>query len=100
MVIGEIMENQNYLMIQNNVVINVCVWDGDTEQWQPPSDVLMLVQATTPTKIWELVGEEYVLVDSVGNADIGFTWDGTFAITNQPKPELPIQPETTGTQTL
>ena len=103
MVIGEYMENQNYLMIQNDVVINICVWNGDTNQWQPPSDVLMLVQATTPTKIWGLVGKEYVLVDSVGDADIGFSWDGTVCTTNQPKPEPIVeadQPATQGTQTL
>jgi hypothetical protein len=100
------MTTQNYLMIQENVVTNVCVWDGDINTWQPPQDATMLVQATTPTKIWNFDSEikDYVLVDSIGNADIGFTWDGTVATTNQPKPELPTpasdQPQTQGTQTL
>lgn len=82
------MENQNYLMIQDNVVTNICFWNGDTSQWQPPQDATMLVQATTPTKIWQLNAEktEYVLTESIGNADIGFTWDGSFATTNQPQP--------------
>lgn len=94
------MTTQNYLMIQENVVTNVCVWDGDTTQWQPPQDATMLIQETTATKIWGLVNQEYVLVDSIGNADIGFTWDGTVATTNQPQPESPVQPVLSGTQTL
>jgi hypothetical protein len=94
------MTTQNYLMIEENLVTNVCVWDGNTETWTPPSDTTMLIQATTPTKIWGLVNNEYVLVDSIGNADIGFTWDGTIATTNQPQPIVPEQPVTEGTQTL
>jgi hypothetical protein len=83
------MTTQNYLMIQENIVTNVCVWDGNTQTWQPPQDAIMLVDATTPTKIWALNAEktDYVLTDSIGNASIGFIWDGSFAITNEPKPE-------------
>lgn len=78
-------------MIQENVVTNVCLWDGNTETWTPPSDATMLVLATTPTKVWQLNTEqtEYVLTDSIGDADIGFTWDGSVATTNQPKPNVP-----------
>ena len=100
------MPTQNYLMIQNNVVINVCVWDGNTQTWQPPQDATLLVKEVTPTKIWGLSSElqDYVLIDSSGDADIGFTWDGSFATTNQPKPEKPTpaedQPETSGTVNL
>jgi hypothetical protein len=96
------MTTQNYLMIQENIVTNVCVWDGNTQTWQPPQDTTMLVQATTPTKIWELNAEktDYVLTDSIGDGSIGFTWDGSFAITNEPKPEILAQPISTGTQTL
>lgn len=93
------MTTQNYLMIQENIVTNVCLWDGNTETWQPPQDATMLVQETTPTKIWGLVEGEYVLVDSMGDAGIGFTWDGSVATTNQPKPDA-AQPTTTGTQEL
>ena len=86
------MTTQNYLMIEENVVINVCVWDGNTQTWQPPANATMLIQATTPTKIWELNSEktDYVLTDSIGNAGIGFTYDGSFCITNAPKPEKNI----------
>jgi len=91
MVIGKYMTTQNYLMIQESIVTNVCVWNGDVNSWQPPSDATMLIQATTPTKIWGLNQDEtdYVLVDSMGDADIGFTWDGSFATTNQPQPAAP-----------
>ena len=89
------MTTKNYLIIQENVVTNVCLWDGNTQTWQPPQNATMLVQETTPTKIWELSSElkDYVLVESIGHADIGFTWDGTFAVTNEPKPEKPTPPK-------
>jgi hypothetical protein len=28
-------------MIVNDVVVNVCLWDGDTDSWQPPDGALM-----------------------------------------------------------
>jgi hypothetical protein len=79
---------QNYLIIEANVVTNVVSWDGNTQTWQPPQDSITLVQSNTPTKIWELNTEqtEYILVDSIGDAAPGFTWDGTVATTNEPKP--------------
>ena len=79
-------------MIQENVVTNIVVWDGNTQTWQPPQDATMLVQETTPTKTWLLNTEktEYVLTDSIGDADIGFIWDGLVATTNQPQPPAPI----------
>jgi hypothetical protein len=87
------MTTQNYLMIQENVVTNIVAWDGNVNTWQPPSDATMIEQATTPTKIWVLNQDEteYVLVDSIGDADLGFTWDGSFATTNQPQPVAPVQ---------
>lgn len=100
------MTTQNYLVVQENIVTNICVWDGDVNLWQPPQNATFLIQEATPTKIWELSSEiqDYVLIDSIGDADIGFTWDGSFATTNQPKPEKPTpaleQPETSGTVTL
>ena len=99
------MENQNYLMVQNDAVINICVWNGDTSQWQPPSDVLMLVQATTPAFNWAWNADlkDYELTESLGTGGIGYTWNGTACITNQTKPTVPIaeeQPTTQGTQTL
>ena len=88
---------QNYLMIEGGVVTNIIVWDGDVNTWQPPADATMLVQETTPTKVWGVVNEEWALIDSIGNAEIGFVWDGSVATTNKPKP---TQPVTQGTQSL
>jgi hypothetical protein len=90
------MTTQQYLMISTatNVVENVCMWDGDANTWQPPVDTLMLIQADIPTMIWEAVivdkvVTDYVLVEQLGQAGIGFTWDGTVCTTNQPKPVIP-----------
>lgn len=98
---------QNYLMINEstNVVDNISEWDGNPNTWQPPANTLMLVQATTPAMIWEAVivdGKitDYVLAEQIGDADIGFTWNGTACVTNEPKPAIPVQPTTQGTQTL
>lgn len=95
---------QNYLMIQNNIVTNVCVWDGNTESWTPPADSIMLIQSTTPAMNWFWNAEikDYVLKKEIGNADISFVWNGTECITNEPKPTPPTpvtdQPATFGTQ--
>jgi len=93
------MTTQNYLMIEANVVTNVCVWDGDTSTWTPPADVTMLVQATTPAMVWELNADKtaYVLAEQLGAGSIGFTWNGTVLTTNEPQPTIPVQPKTTGT---
>jgi len=96
------MTTQNYLVIENNVVTNIVVWDGDTNTWQPPTDATMLVQATTPAMVWELnnlLPPTYELVEVIGAGGIGFTWNGTVLTTNQPQPANPIQPVTTGTKT-
>lgn len=94
------MQMQNYLMIQNNVVTNVCVWDGNTDTWTPPFDTTMLVQETTPALVWKLVNDDFALTEVIGAGGIGFSWDGTKCVTNEPKPETPVQPTTAGTQDL
>lgn len=91
-------------MLENSVVTNVCLWDGDTETWTPPAGATMLLQETTPALVWELVDGEYVLQEVLGQGQIGFTWNGTACMTNEPKPQPPEttenQPTTTGTQEL
>ena len=89
---------QNYLIIEQNIVTNVVVWNGDTSTWTPPQGSIALVQATTPAMIWELNADKtgYVLTEQVGAGAIGFTWDGTNCVTNQPKPTVPTQPVATG----
>jgi len=84
---------QNYLIIESNIVTNVCVWNGDTTIWTPPSGSIALVQSTTPTMVWNAVivdGKitDFVLIETLGAGDIGFTWDGTVLTTNQPKPSI------------
>lgn len=93
---------QQYLIIELNVVTNVCVWNGDTTQWTPPAGSIQLVQATTPALIWKLNADNtaYELVQIEGAGSIGYTWDGTVLTTNEPQPSVPIQPSSTGTQTI
>ena len=85
------MTTQNYLIIEENVVTNVCVWDGNTTTWTPPPGAIALTQATTPALIWQLNNDntDYVLVEQLGVAQIGFTWNGTVCTTNEPKPAIP-----------
>lgn len=98
------MSVQNYCMVNEttNTCDNVTLWDGNPDTWAPPTDCLMLVQATTPAKLWALdsATQTYVLTEFVGLGGIGFTWDGTYLITNEPQPENPVQPTVDGAQTL
>jgi hypothetical protein len=82
--------NQNYLVIQNGIVTNTCVWDGNTETWVPPSNSLLLVQATTPSKVWAWAESknDFELSERLGGGAPGFIWDGTFCVTPHPKPTL------------
>ena len=96
------MTTQNYLVVENNVVTNICVWDGDTNTWTPPADATMLIQADTPTKVWtyDKASNTYVLTEQLGGGDIGFTWDGSVLTTNEPQPAPPKdQPVASGTTT-
>lgn len=84
---------QNYLIVENNIVTNNVVWDGNPDTWQPPVDSVQLVQATTPAMIWDpiLVDEKitgWVLGEHIGYGTIGFTWNGTILMTNQPEPSV------------
>ena len=96
--------NQNYLIIENNVVDNIVYWDGDTTKWTPPQGSIALVQATTPALVWvasepPTVPPSSVLKEIIGAGDVGFTWDGSVLTTNQPYPQPIEQPTTTGTVT-
>lgn len=94
---------QNYLIIEQNVVTNICVWNGDTSQWAPPQGSIALVQSTTPALVWlwDSATKTYNLTQQMGGGEIGFTWDGSILTTNQPEPTPPTpkadQPTTTGT---
>lgn len=94
--------NENYLLINNqsNIVENICVWDGNLQTWTPPNNYLLLVQKTTPAKIWIYSNsiQDYELQTVIGEGQIGFVWNGVECVTNEPKPQPPIQPATSGTQ--
>ncbi len=103
------MTMQNYLIIENNVVTNDIVWDGNLETWTPPINSVQVIQTTTPAMVWELNSEktDFVLTEKIGSGGIGFTWNGQMLTTNQEKPPAPEpkqsttqQPQTQGTQTL
>lgn len=85
-----------------NIVDNVCVWDGNTDAWQPPAEYLMLVDETTPAFIWawDNVVDDWVLTQQMGAGSIGFSWNGTECVTNEPKPPKPVPPKVEGAQTL
>lgn len=79
---------QNYFVVQNNVVTNIVVWDGNVNTWAPPTNAIMLIQSTTSAIVWVLTPDktDWVLTEILGAGDIGFTWNGTLLTTNKPKP--------------
>jgi hypothetical protein len=98
---------QDYLIIENNIVNNSVLWDGDVNTWEPPIDSIQVIQETTPAMIWklnDLLPPSYVLTEIIGAGDIGFTWDGTVLTTNEPQPIIPVpavdQPTFSGTTTI
>jgi hypothetical protein len=81
---------QNYLIIENNVVTNVVVWDGSND-WTPPEGSIQLVQNTTPAMVWVFNEDktDYVLSEVMGAGTINDTWDGAVLTTGLPKPPAP-----------
>jgi len=84
---------QEYLIIENNVVTNNVVWDGNTDTWTPPAGSIAIIRSTAPAMIWfldsSLVPKDFVLNQVIGAGEVGFTWNGTVLTTNQPKPQIP-----------
>lgn len=56
----------NYALIENGVVVNVIVWDGDLEKWQPPAGQ---------------IGVKYTEAD--GAVSIGWHWNGEIFSSNE-----------------
>lgn len=83
---------QNYLIInqETNIVENICVWDGNTQTWNPPTNYLTILQANTPAMVWVWNDSlnDTELQEKLGQGGVGFTWDGAKCITNQPKPVI------------
>ena len=105
------MTTQTYCMVdaQTNICDNVVVWDGNTETWPVPDSHLVLPQATTPSKAWAYNTDtgEWALQSSVGGGEIGFTWNGSELVTNEPMPTPEVlapatepQPVSHGAQNL
>lgn len=40
----------DYLIIENNIVTNVILWDGNTNTWTPPENSIYLLRSSTPEK--------------------------------------------------
>ena len=53
------MSIDRYAIIENGIVANVVVWDGNTETWQPPT------------------GSTANLLPDDSPVSVGFTFDGT-----------------------
>ena len=51
--------DSTYAIVENGVVTNLIVWDGDTDTWSPPE------------------GSTAVLVPTGGFVDIEYLYDGT-----------------------
>lgn len=89
----------DYLMINEstNIVENISTWDGNPNTWQPPANTLMLIKDITPAMVWQLdttsVLPSYVLAEQIGQSEIGFTWNGTACVTNEPQPTMPTPAE-------
>lgn len=84
---------QNYLIIENNIVTNIVDWDGNTNTWKPPSNSIQLIQKNVPAMVWELnldlIPPSYVLEKEMGVGGIDYTWDGSVLTTNEPQPQPP-----------
>ena len=84
---------KTYFIVENNIVTNRVVWDGDVNTWQPPEGSIQLVDSETLAKLWELDYEatpmDFVLKEYVGQGDIGFIWNGSFLMTPVEKPPMP-----------
>lgn len=100
---------ENYCMVneQTNICENVTLWDGDPQNWTPPSGYLMFPQNTTPAKDWVFNPATNTWELSVmGVGQIGFMWDGTYLVTQEPIPQptqtqpTESQPIVSGAQTL
>jgi hypothetical protein len=96
------MTTQQYFEVDNstNVVTNSVIWDGGND-WTPPENTTMLVSSTTPAMLWtyDAKTKTYVLTEVIGAGQVGFTWNGTALITNEPQPTIESQPKTTGIAT-
>jgi hypothetical protein len=79
---------------QTHKVDNIVEWDGDLAVWQPLAthEAITTADKTTIDWVWNPEINDYEQVQTVGNVQMGETWDGTkFVEVDKP---LPPQPET------
>jgi len=52
---------ETYLLIENGVVINAIVWDGNTEEWEPPNGITAapLPQGSSAWIGWSYDGQNF-----------------------------------------
>lgn len=55
---GDLMPVQNYALIEDGIVVNTIVWDGNTENWQPPAGQTAVVIPPLPPGI--SIGWSYI----------------------------------------
>jgi hypothetical protein len=55
------MEPKRYAMVKDNVVYNICLWDGDTNTWQPPDDGTVMIEndQACPGDWWEEADQRF-----------------------------------------
>lgn len=77
------MIEENYLIIENNIVTNIVYWNGDTTVWQPPEGAITLAQSKVPANVMVITGDDISnnvqakLTEVMGVGEIGFVWNGT-----------------------
>lgn len=79
---------------QTSKVDNLVEWDGNLETWQPPEthEAIFTADKVTIDWVWNPEINDYEQVQTVGNVQMGETWDGTkFVEVDKPAPP---QPET------
>ena len=85
------MTTKNSILIntQNNICENIIVITEPSD-WTVPDGFILLDHDTTQSKIWKFdkSANDFIMVVQTGAGDIGDSWDGTYLITNQPKPTI------------
>ena len=60
----------NYAIIENQTIINVIEWDGDTNNWSPPDKYIAVLLDTPSIGIGDsYIGGEFIKVDSYTTAE-------------------------------
>tara|TARA_B100000925_G_C21693312_1_gene339160 strand:+ start:99 stop:464 length:366 start_codon:yes stop_codon:yes gene_type:complete len=60
----------NYAIIENQTIINVIEWDGDTNTWSPPDGSISVLLDTPSIGIGDsYIGGEFIKVDSYTTAE-------------------------------